>query len=176
MSIVFGTPTTLSPFRCNSSAIFSVPSPPITIRASSPNSFALRITSSETSRTVDTSFSRNLYLNGSPRLVVPRIVPPRGRIPITSLRERTRSFSCGQSRPSKPSSMPRTFHPYFMMAQFTAARITAFKPGQSPPPVQIPIVSGCSAMPFPLTSSTNFLNGERQQQPGYSRRLPSPLR
>ena len=42
-----------------------------------------------------------------------------------------------------------------LMAQFTAARITAFSPGQSPPPVQIPIVSGCSAMPFHLTGTTN---------------------
>src|SRR5690242_5502511 len=29
---------------------------------------------------------------------------------------------------------------YFWMAHFVAARITAFKPGQSPPPVEMPIV------------------------------------
>lgn len=32
-----------------------------------------------------------------------------------------------------------TFHLYFRMADFTAARITALRPGASPPPVQIPI-------------------------------------
>ena len=35
--------------------------------------------------------------------------------------------------------MPMTFHLYLRMADFTAARITAFNPGASPPPVQIPM-------------------------------------
>src|SRR5207248_908226 len=41
------------------------------------------------------------------------------------------------TRPSKPSSMPRTSHPN-PTDVFTAARITAFSAGQSPPPVRIP--------------------------------------
>src|SRR5205823_12353355 len=41
------------------------------------------------------------------------------------------------TRPSKPSSMPRTSHPN-PMDVLTAARITAFSAGQSPPPVRIP--------------------------------------
>src|SRR5438034_1106013 len=45
-------------------------------------------------------------------------------------------------RPSKPSSIPRTSHPK-PTEVLTAARITAFKAGQSPPPVRIPIrISG----------------------------------
>ena len=44
------------------------------------------------------------------------------------------------SRPSKLSSMPTTRIPYSPTAVFTAARITAFKPGASPPPVTIPMV------------------------------------
>src|SRR5947207_14700258 len=40
--------------------------------------------------------------------------------------------------PSKPSSTPRTSHPK-PTEVLTAARITAFKAGQSPPPVRIPI-------------------------------------
>src|ERR1041385_4370585 len=43
-------------------------------------------------------------------------------------------------RPSKPSVIPMTRQPYFWMAHLVAARITAFNPGQSPPPVEIPIV------------------------------------
>src|SRR5512133_578778 len=42
--------------------------------------------------------------------------------------------------PSKPSVTPITRQAYFWMAHFVAARITAFKPGQSPPPVEMPIV------------------------------------
>jgi hypothetical protein len=42
-------------------------------------------------------------------------------------------------RPSKPSGMPMTFHPYLRMAALVAARMTALRPGASPPPVAIPI-------------------------------------
>jgi hypothetical protein len=36
--------------------------------------------------------------------------------------------------------MPITFHPYWRIAVLTAALMTAFKPGQSPPPVKMPIL------------------------------------
>jgi hypothetical protein len=36
--------------------------------------------------------------------------------------------------------MPITWQPYFCTAHLTTARITAFSPGQSPPPVQMPMV------------------------------------
>src|SRR5271166_984640 len=66
------------------------------------------------------------------------MVPPRGRMPLTSFRVSSRDFS-GQIRPSKPSGTPMTFHLYLRMADFTAARMTALRPGASPPPVQMPI-------------------------------------
>ncbi len=50
-----------------------------------------------------------------------------------SSRERSAS-----SRPSKLSSMPRHVMPA-LHADLTTARMTAFKPGASPPPVRIPI-------------------------------------
>src|SRR5260370_3324008 len=83
-------------------------------------------------------FSPVLYWKGLPRLVVPRMVPPRGRIPETSLSVSSNDFS-GQIRPSKPSGMPMTFHLYFRMAALVAARMTALRPGASPPPVAIPM-------------------------------------
>src|SRR6059058_5393945 len=75
---------------------------------------------------------------GLPRFVVPRIVPPRGRMPLTSLSVSSYDFS-GQIRPSKPSGMPITFHLYLRKAALTAARMTALRPGASPPPVQMPM-------------------------------------
>src|SRR5580704_11697341 len=66
------------------------------------------------------------------------MVPPRGRMPLTSLSVSSNDFS-GQMRPSKPSGMPMTFHPYLMMAALVAARMTALRPGASPPPVLMPM-------------------------------------
>src|SRR5580704_5025333 len=59
-------------------------------------------------------------------------------MPETSLTVSSNDFS-GQIRPSKPSGMPMTFHPYFRMAALVAARMTALRPGASPPPVAIPM-------------------------------------
>lgn len=70
--------------------------------------------------------------------MVPRMVAPRGRIPETSLSVSSNDFS-GQMRPSKPSGMPMTFHLYFRMAALVAARMTALRPGASPPSVAIPM-------------------------------------
>src|SRR5438270_13684080 len=66
------------------------------------------------------------------------MVPPRGRMPLTSFNVSSKAFS-GQMRPSKPSGMPMTFYPYLMMAALVAARMTALRPGASPPPVPMPI-------------------------------------
>src|SRR5947207_4176916 len=59
-------------------------------------------------------------------------------MPLTSLSVSSYDFS-GQIRPSKPSGMPITFHLYLRKAHLTAARMTALRPGASPPPVQMPI-------------------------------------
>src|SRR3982751_3429877 len=53
---------------------------------------------------------------------------------------RTESFVSGTtssspSSPAKPRLMPTTSHPR-LMAERTAARMTAFRPGASPPPVE----------------------------------------
>src|SRR5216683_78914 len=59
-------------------------------------------------------------------------------MPETSFSVSSNAFS-GQMRPSKPSGMPMTFHPYLIIAALVAARMTAFRPGASPPPVPMPI-------------------------------------
>src|SRR6187401_2639140 len=65
------------------------------------------------------------------------MVPPRRRMPVTSLAESTRD-RFGSISPSKLSSRPTTSMPSLTPA-LTTARITAFRPGASPPPVRIPI-------------------------------------
>src|SRR3954453_15840082 len=69
--------------------------------------------------------------------LVPRIVPPRGRIPETSRSERSRNVP--STRPRQPSTMPTQSQPSASELR-TTARMTAFKPGQSPPPVSMPTV------------------------------------
>jgi hypothetical protein len=72
-------------------------------------------------------------------LRVPRIVPPRGSKPRTSAGFNSRARVSPRS-PSKLSSIPMTRRLYSVTAVFTTARITAFNPGASPPPVTNPIV------------------------------------
>jgi len=47
--------------------------------------------------------------------------------------------SVAEANANRPSGMPMTFPLYLRMAALTVARMTAFKPGASPPPVQIPM-------------------------------------
>src|SRR5512138_425073 len=74
---------------------------------------------------------------GLPELSVPRMVPPRRRMPVTSRGARIRERS-NSSSPSKLSSRPTQPMPLFH-AVLTTARMTAFSPGASPPPVRMPI-------------------------------------
>src|SRR3954452_19961598 len=69
--------------------------------------------------------------------LVPMIVPPRGRIPETSRSARSRNSP--STSPRQPSRMPTESQPA-ASASRTTARITAFSPGQSPPPVRMPTV------------------------------------
>jgi hypothetical protein len=72
-----------------------------------------------------------------PLLAAPRIVPPQVRMPrVDSVVSGIRSP--GGSRPSKPRRTPATSQPRRAEA-LTTARITALRPGQSPPPVRMPI-------------------------------------
>src|SRR5439155_7922474 len=65
------------------------------------------------------------------------IVPPRGRIPETCAGPRSRKLP--STRPRQPSSTATQSQPSASEAR-TTARITAFRPGQSPPPVNMPMV------------------------------------
>ena len=67
---------------------------------------------------------------------VPMIVPPRGRIPEIS-RGPSGWKSCS-TIPRQPSRTPITSCPRDHDRRATA-RMTAFSPGQSPPPVSTPI-------------------------------------
>src|SRR5687767_3126369 len=125
LSIVFGTPTSGTPSSASRSAVRSVPSPPITTTASRPSRASAPVTGAAPSP----------WTYGS-RRDVPRIVPPRWRIP------RTASRSSGRSRPSispsQPSRIPTTSAPCLPIARAVTLRITALSPGQSPPAVRIP--------------------------------------
>ena len=127
LSIVFGTPTIGIPSSCSSSATPSVSSPPIGISASMPRrSSVARIASSPPMPSA----------NGLVR-EVPRIVPPRGRMPTVLCR--SSSIASSSSTPAQPWRKPRKECSPRARPLRTAARITAFSPGQSPPPVSRPM-------------------------------------
>ena len=67
----------------------------------------------------------------------PRIVPPRGRIPRTD--SIVSSSYCDSIGPRQPSRKPTIAWPYSSMPLRTTARMTALRPGQSPPPVRTPM-------------------------------------
>src|SRR4051794_9756759 len=126
LSIVFGTPSTgsaYSPWR--RFAAPSVSSPPMAISPS-------RCSSSSVSAISAGPSSR---LNGLVR-ELPRMVPPRGRMPrMASIVSSKWSASIG---PRQPSRNPRIACPWWSMPLRTIARMTALRPGQSPPPVRTP--------------------------------------
>src|SRR6201995_2476938 len=128
--MVLGTPTTLTPSAYSLVAAPRVSSPPMAISASTPRPARLsRIRSAPDGPPLP------LPANGLVR-DVPRIVPPRGRMPRTAWMSRgTVSPSSG---PRQPSRKPTNSYPYSCTPLRTTARITAFKPGQSPPPVRTP--------------------------------------
>src|SRR2546427_334322 len=68
---------------------------------------------------------------------VPRIVPPSARIRAAS-RGRSGRGAASPRRPAQPSAMPKTSCPR-ELARSTTARMAAFRPGASPPPVRTPI-------------------------------------
>ena len=128
LSIVFGTPTIGMPtswFKCD--ATHNEPLPPMTINASTPMSARFCLTCAGP--------SGKSY--GLPRRV-PRIVPPRGKMPAS--RATVSSVERFSSTPSHASRNPTTESPKSLIALRVTARITAFRPGQSPPPVSTPIL------------------------------------
>ncbi len=80
--MVFGTPTTGIPFCENLSAMARLPSPPTATRTSNPSRRKFSTTTLDSSRNSPGAPGTGRR-NGSPRLVVPRMVPPCGTIPAT---------------------------------------------------------------------------------------------
>src|SRR5436190_17717923 len=64
------------------------------------------------------------------------MVPPRGRIP--RVLSRSSSTTSPSRAPAQPLRNPTTLFPPAVTALRTTARMTALRPGQSPPPVRIP--------------------------------------
>src|SRR3972149_4308151 len=125
LSIVFGIPTTRTPSSDNFCATLRVSSPPMATRAS-------------ISRARGRSRIRcgpRSPLNGFVR-DVPRMVPPRCRIPRTS--SGVSSTTSSLSNPNQPLRMPTISYRSRLPARATAL-IAAFSPGASPPPVRTPI-------------------------------------
>src|SRR5437588_9933234 len=124
--MVLGTPTMLMPMPCNLVATPRVSSPPMATIAPRLSDLMFFTTCS----------APPSFLKGLVRLV-PRMVPPRWRMPLVASRV-SRSCWGGSSKPRQPSRMPITSRPCCSPRR-TTARITALRPGQSPPPVSTAI-------------------------------------
>ena len=148
--MVLGTPTTGMPSSFSRAATPSVSSPPITTSASTPRPARLSLIRSTPVRPGPVS------LNGLVR-DEPRIVPPRGRMPRTALT--SSGIVSASSGPRQPSRKPTNSSPYSWIPLRTTARITAFRPGQSPPPVRTPTRIGQS---LAVRKSCN--GGSREQR------------
>src|SRR3954463_1118990 len=127
LSMVFGTPTTFTPIAESLVATPRVSSPPIATTAPTFSDLRFRITMSG-------PFAG--FLNGFVR-EVPRRVPPRWSVPLVASRV-SRKCIGGSRRPRHPSRIPITSRPCCSPRR-TTARITALRPGQSPPPVSTAI-------------------------------------
>ena len=69
-------------------------------------------------------------------------IPPgfaHGFLVLSDTAEKLSSCTRSSIRPWNPSSMPKTWIPCWSMAVFATARMTALSPGQSPPPVRMPM-------------------------------------
>src|SRR5208337_2174531 len=100
---------------------------------------------------------------------VPRMVPPRVRIPETE--SKVSGAASAVSIPLQPSFTPKTLYPS-CPARHTTARITGLSPGQSPPPVRIPIVP---VELFPI-SIFHSLNGQMNRSLGVILKQPARRR
>src|SRR5262245_36173043 len=77
---------------------------------------------------------------------LPSIVPPRGRIPRTACT--SSGIVSPSSGPRHPSRNPVNSYPYSCVPRRTSALMTAFSPGQSPPPVSTPTRMGATLVPM----------------------------
>ena len=127
LSIVFGTPTTGKPVLRDAAARRRRACPRRRSRR------ARRARGRGSSRAP--ARRRRRACTGS-SAIVPRIVPPRGRMPETSRGPSGSSRS--STSPRQPSRTPMHLPAARRASRRTTARMTAFSPGQSPPPVRIP--------------------------------------
>ena len=74
----------------------------------------------------------------------------------------------GQMRPSKPSGMPMTFHLYLRMAALMAARMTALRPGASPPPVPMPMQSDVLHRSSVVSELCSLCHSEQREESAVS--------
>src|SRR5580658_10062169 len=159
LSMVLGTPTALTPWPPRRSATPNVSSPPTATRASTP--WARRL--------ARTRSGPSCILKGLVR-DVPRIVPPCAR--MSRHRGTSSSTNSSSSTPFQPSMYPITSSSWRSTAVSTTARITALSPGQSPPPVRIPMRIRAAglvlAQPGLVDSGANELEGRGED----AQRLP----
>ena len=130
--MVFGTPTILRPASVSRRAAVSVPSPPIAMIASMPLASSIRWMFSGPPPSPS---------NGLVRLE-PRMVPPCFERPRTSWR--WIGMKSPSTTPFQPQRKPTNSASCEMTPFSTDPRMTAFRPGQSPPLVRIPIFMVCS--------------------------------
>src|SRR6266702_4286376 len=135
--MVLGTPTTFTPSACSAAATPRVSSPPMATSASTPSPARLSLIRSSPDRPPPAAPADSGFVREEPR-----IVPPRGRMPLTAFTSSgTVSPSSG---PRHPSRNPTNSYPYSGVPVRTSARMTAFSPGQSPPPVSTPTRMGAT--------------------------------
>src|SRR5215467_6701359 len=158
LSMVLGTPTTLPPSWCSLAAAPRVSSPPIAISASTPRL-------SRFSSTRSTPDLPSTVFDAAAGLVreVPKMVPPRGRMPRTAATSRT--MVSPSSGPRQPSRKPMNSMSSSALPVRTTARMTAFSPGQSPPPVRTPTRMRSPPMPFHHTRR-HERTGDRRRHHG----------
>src|SRR6185437_2035620 len=139
--MVLGTPTTLTPSSESRVATPSVSSPPIATSAPTPRPARLSLIRSTPDRPPLAALSASGLVRDEPR-----IVPPRGRMPRTACTSSgTVSPSSG---PRQPSRKPTNSKPNSCVPRRTSARMTAFSPEQSPPPVSTPTRIGATLVPM----------------------------
>ncbi len=97
---------------------------------------------------------------------VPRIVPPCFEMPMTWARPR--GMVSPSTTPFQPLRKPTNSRPYRFVPVKTAERITALRPGQSPPLVRMPILIA-SIMPCPAGGQKPHASSTRGRTPGLAR-------
>ena len=138
LSIVFGTPTIFRPLRKSSCPIFCEPSPPMVMIASMPSFCELAMTSSG-------DVAHHL-LPIFAEFVTERIAAIRGAQNRAAARQNSAHLVERQLerffRPDQPVEAVGNaddFPVVFQDGRSVAARITALRPGASPPPVAMPM-------------------------------------